>query len=55
MRSTALITLVFGAALQAAAQVADPAKVATIIAQLEAATTTAARFNILKERDVSSW
>ena len=54
MRRTTLTTFVLGTILQAAAQVADPVKAAAIIAQLEDAPTSAARFNLLNGRDVSS-
>jgi len=52
MKCAALITLVL--VLQATAQIADPAQAAAIIAQLEDAPTSAARFNLLNGRDVSS-
>ena len=52
MKCAALITLVLGAALQAAAQIADPAQAAAIIARLEDAPTSAARFNLLNGHDV---
>ena len=54
MRRAALTTLVFGVILRATAQVADPAQAAAIIAQLEDAPTSAARFNLLSGRDVRS-
>jgi len=52
MKCATLITLVLGAALQAIAQIADSAQAAAIIAQLEDAPTSAARFNLLNGRDV---
>jgi hypothetical protein len=55
MRRTALTTFVLGVALQVAAQIADPAKVSAILAQLEDAPTAVARFNLLNGRDVRSW
>ena len=55
MRRAALTTLVLGAVLQATAQVADPAKAAAIIAQLEDTPTAAGRFNLFNGRDVRSW
>ena len=54
MSRTALATLVLGAILQAAAQISDPAQAAAILAQLEDAPTSAARFNLLNESNVSS-
>ena len=55
MRRAALTSFVLAAVLQATAQVADPAQAAAIVAQLEDAPTSAARFNILNGRDVCSW
>ena len=55
MRRTALTTLALGAVLRTTAQITDPAQSAAIIAQLEDAPTSAARFNLLNGRDVRSW
>ena len=52
MRRAVLTTLVLGAILRAAAQIADPAQAAAIIDRLEDAPTSAARFNLLNGRDV---
>ena len=54
MRCATTITLVLGAILQTTAQIADPAKAAALLAQLEDAPTSAARFNLLNASDVSS-
>jgi len=53
MGRVALTTFVLGAVLRATAQIMDPAKAAAIVAQLEDAPTSAARFNLLNGRDVS--
>ena len=52
MRFAALTSLFLGAALRVAAQTADPAKVASIIAQLEATPALAAQFNLFSGREV---
>jgi len=51
MKFFALVTLVLGAVLQAAAQVKDPAQAAAIVAQLSASPTSATRFNLLNGRE----
>jgi len=54
MRRAALTTLLLGVILPVTTQIADPTKAAIIIDQLEDAPTSAARFNLLKGRDVRS-
>lgn len=54
MKFAALSTFVLAAVFQASAQVSDPAQAAAIVNQLEDAPTSAARFNLLKGRDVRS-
>ena len=55
MKFTTVIPLVFGAALQALAQVSDAAQAAQLVADLKRAPTQVARLDILKEnRDVST-
>ena len=54
MRRATLTTFLLAAVLQATAQVSDPAQAAAIVAQLEDAPTSAARFNLLNGRDVRS-
>ena len=55
MKFTTVIPLIFGAALQALAQVSDAAQAAQLVADLKRAPTQVARLDILKEnRDVST-
>jgi hypothetical protein len=54
MRFAALTTFLLGAALRVTAQTADPAKVASIIAQLEDTPAIVAQFNSFSGREVRS-
>ena len=55
MKFSTFIPLVLGAALQVAAQVADPQKAAELVVDLKNAPTQVARLNILKNNeDVST-
>lgn len=55
MRFATLTSLLFAAILRVSAQTSDPAKVASIIAQLQDTPALAAQFNLFSGREVRSW